>query len=183
MPKNENGAKNIYTSTNLLVYMTRLFPALNFLYLHNSAVDLYLKTLREAVQSIPEGILQLEYNCLPIITDYSDSRETENTGIILGYGFHPCDFEALSHPLNGLVFCLNPPYVSGINKVRMHHTQHGKGVIPIRSSFMMGKHRFLLTDQEFNLDNVVCGEIRTGEIYKKLEHYKPDPNDPDACLF
>ena len=163
--------------------MARLFPALSFLYLHDSAVDLYLKTLREAVQSIPQNVLQLEYNCFPIITDYSDSRDAENSGIVLGYGSHHSDFDGHSHPQEGLVFCLNPPYVSGIEKVRMHHTQHGNGIIPIRSSFMIGDHRFLLTDQEFNLDDVVCGELRNGEIYKKHEPYKPNPKDPDAVPF
>ncbi len=163
--------------------MARLFSALTFLYLRNSAVDLYLKILREAVQSIPQGVLQLENNCYPIITDYSDPREAENSGIVLGYGFHHSDFDGLSHPQAGLVFCLNPPYVSGIKEVRMHNTQHGNGILPVRSSFMIGEHRFLLTDQEFNLDDVVCGELRTGEIYKKPEPYKPDPKDADAIPF
>ena len=153
--------------------MVRLFPALSFLYLYNSAVDLYLKKVREAVQSVPQGVLQLELHCDPIITDYSDPREAENCGIVLGYGFHHSDFDGLSHPQEGLVFCLNPPHVRGIEKVRMHHTQHGSGVTPIPSSFMIGKHRFILTDQEFNLDNVVCGELSTGQIYKKTESHMP----------
>lgn len=168
MPKKLETGKNyiyIYKST---YYMARLFQALNFLYLHDSAVDLHLKTLREAVQFIPQNVLQLEYNCHPIITDYSSPREAENCGIVLGYGFHHSDFDGISHPHEGLVFCLNPPNANGIEKVRMHHTQHGNGVPPVRSSFMIGEHRFLLTDQEFNLDDVICGELRTGKMYEKI---------------
>ena len=163
--------------------MVRLFPAPSFLYLHNSAVDLYLRTLREAVQSIPLGILQLENNCYPIITDYSDPSLAENCGVVLGYGFHHLDFDGVLSPREGLVFCLNPPNSDRIGKIRMSHTKFKDGILPIRSSFMIGRNRFLLTDQEFNLDDVVCGELRTGKIYKKCEPYVPNPNDPDAIPF
>ena len=161
--------------------MANAFQELNFLYLHDSAIDMHLKRLREVVKSIPQNVLQLEHNCFPIIIDYSESRLASNRGIVLGHGFHHSDFDVFAHPREGLVFCLNPPYDHGIKNVRMHHTQYENGIIPVCSSFMIGDHRFLLTDKEFNLDKIVCGELKTGEIYKKPEPYKPNPTDPNDC--
>ena len=154
--------------------MTRLFPALRFLYLHNSSVDLYLKTLREAIQLIPAGVLRLEYDCFPIITDYSNSEESKNSGIVIGHGFPYSYFKNSHQPQEGLVFCLNPPITRDVENVTMHQTQHKTGIIPVHSSFMIGKHRFLLTDQEYNLDEIVCCELATGDTYHPTE-IREDP--------
>lgn len=167
------------------MFMAILVPAGGFLYLHDSAVDLYLKTLREAIKTLPRGVLQLEHGCYPVITDYSDSDIAANTGIRLGYGYHYSDYEKdpFSRPLSGLVFCLNPPYSNVIRDVNMYNTKHGDGVILLRSSFMIDYKRFLVTNEEFNLDEIVCGELRTGEKYKRPEPYKPDPANPAAIPF
>jgi hypothetical protein len=148
--------------------MTRLFPALEYLYLHDSSLDLYLKKLRSAIPAIPLGVLQLEYDCRPIITDYSPSEEAENCGITLGWGFHKSDFnQGRDSPREGLVFCLNPPITKDITNIRIPHTERREGIISIHSSFMIGENRFILTDKEFDLDLVICGELTSGEIYKK----------------
>lgn len=134
--------------------MVDLFPALDFLYLHDSALDLHLEELREAVRYIPFGTLHAEYNCHPVICDYVHPRE--GGGIFLGYGFHPSEFNR--PPEHGLVF-----FNRGAENVRVN----SKG--PVHASFEIGEHRFLLTDKEFNLDEVVCGNLHSGEIYMKSD--------------
>lgn len=165
--------------------MPRLFPVLNEVYLHNTALDLYLKTLREAMQSIPIGVLKLEEGCSLVITDFTDPRENEQSGISLGYGFHYSDFTGKNsgRPYAGLVFCLNPPLTTAITDIKIYVKEQECGLL-VHSSFKVGKNRFLLIGKEFNLDEVVCGILRTGEIYKKPtrpKQYKPYP--PNAVPF
>jgi hypothetical protein len=167
--------------------MARLFPAMGFLYLHDSAIDLYLKTLREAIATLPREVLQIELNCKPIIIDYTDPREGENSGIVLdsgivlGYGFHKSDFKNQwpRGPLEGLVFCLNPPHADNVEGVRMYQTRAEQGTNSmtnslIHSSFMIGPNRFVLTNREFDLDEVVCDVLATKERYTKPQPINTD---------
>ena len=166
--------------------MERLFPAMHFLYLHDSAVDLYLKSLREAISSIPHEVLQAEISCKPIIIDYSDTREGEDCGIVLGYGFHQSEFDDACryprHPLAGLAFCLNPPHAPKVGDIRIYNTKHISFPL-VRSSFMIGKNRFILTDEEFDLDKTWCCELNTGERYEKPKPCEIAPKTSEDIPF
>ena len=150
--------------------MAMLVPAMGFLYLHDSAVDLYLKSLREAIGSLPIDVLKVEYGCFPVVTDYSHTETAANAGVKLGFGFHHSDFEKdpFSMPRKGLVFCLNPPFRNDVENVQM---------LGEYSSFMIKDKRFILTDEQFNLDEIVCCELKTAEKYKKFEPVKHSPTE------
>ncbi len=146
-----------------------LFNAADFLYIHDSELDVYLKILRRAVQSIPDGVLQSEVGCHPIITRFVQGA-VGNAGIYLGHGFHFSDNSLRKN--QGLAFCLNPPYTDKIEKVEIHQAlQLDRGFMDC-SSFTVGENRFLLTPDRFNLDEVACGYLSTGEIYGKSERNK-----------
>jgi len=150
--------------------MITLVPAVNFLYLHkDSAADLYLETFRKGIASIPEGLLLMEPCCRPIITNRSDPRESQ--GITIGWGFHHSDFQdgGTRAPNSGLVFAINPPYVNGIDQIKMRQdaarvSEHSSSF----SSFRIGEQTFLLTDRNFDLDTPRgFGYLKTKEIYQK----------------
>ncbi len=160
--------------------MTRLFPPTSVLYLHETALDLYLSQLQNAFQSLPREVLQLEYNCHLVVTDFTGSRDdTMNSGIVLGWGYHSSDFPH-RNPDCGIVFMLNPPYVENITDIRLHFTAHEGGVLPALSTFKVNKQRFMLSRQEFDLDTIACGVVKTGNLHKKYtpERYGNTDIDP-----
>jgi len=149
--------------------MAGRIPNPYFLYIWESGIDLGLKTLRERITTIPGGLIQVEYGCYAVVSDFVNSGEIKGCDITLGYRFHPSIFEEdkMQCPHQGLLFHLNPPWVSNnvIQNIRMNHaTSHE---FAVKSSFMIGGNRFILTSQEFDLDKTICGDLRTGEIYKK----------------
>lgn len=140
--------------------MTLLEPVTEYLYLHDSCVDLYLKSIEPAMKEIPFGLLQVYPGCFPVICDYTNSQDSFNSGIVLGCGYHNSKDNHL-YLNQGLVFVLNQMN-SKIKNIKMFQTNHEL----FRSSFMINDYRYILTDKLYDLDKTLCRHLDSNEIHK-----------------
>lgn len=160
------------------------------LMLHDTALDLYIKRLQPAIASIPRGLINLEESCALVISDLIDVGERGIREIIsLGHGYHFSDFEGENYrnrPTDGIILRINPPFPKEVKNINLPcYPPEKSGFLSTCPSFDIGENRFALTPKVYNLDNVRCDDLRTGEPYKKqvITPYVPDPNNPDACPF
>jgi hypothetical protein len=156
-----------------------MFPVL---FLHESTVDLYLRSVREAIAVLPRGVLSLEEGCSLVVTDVVGiDTGSKVTGVVLGYGFHHSDFgfgpEKPPIPTQGIVLKLHPPASHDgtycITDVVVPVTTHtDRMLLDNHLHFKVGDWEYRLTPQEFDLDKVVCCVLETGAPYEK-------PPEPD----
>jgi len=161
------------------------------LILHQSTLDLFTKTLRSAIASIPRGLINLEDSCHLIIqylTSVPD-KGGEIDIISLAHGYHFCDFERRASP-EGIVLRVNPPYLDcrtsvAVRNVNVPCNEHHKTMLSGHPSFEIEKTRFVITSTAHDLDKVVCDYLDNLERYSKPQEvkYTPDPNNPDKIPF
>jgi len=169
--------------------MSQLFDIFRVLWLHESVVDLYLRSVREAIAALPKGVLSLEEGCSLVVTGVIGAdRNPKPTGVVLGYGFHKLDYgmgpDLPPTPIQGIALNLHPPASHDatyeVRDVKVHVTPHIGEMFPNNySHFKVGKWEFRLTPREFDLDEVVCHDLRTGEVYKKPREPSLDEWDED----
>jgi len=159
--------------------MTKIITASGFLFPHNSSIDIYCRPLKEAIKSIPEGILKLQHGCFPIIMDYNAIGHRENmeespfSEIFLGFGYHHSDFKENEIKPVGLIFNINPPYTGNtVKKVEMFQINDDQHLIKNYPSFMIKSDKFIIENKIFDLDKIVCTQLTDCQPYVKrvLDH-------------
>lgn len=148
---------------------------MQFLMLHDSEVDLYKNRLRRAISQLPSGLLMLEYECRPVITDFRNPLEDEEAGIELACGFHPGRLGQI-FPSTGIVFSLDTlsdPDARKLREVRLNILNTDR---PYNrpSTFMIGGERYILTGRLLNLDMHPCDDLVSGERYSRPRQLVPD---------
>ncbi len=147
-----------------------MFKPLRVLYLHQSALDLYIPTLQKGIKEIPEGFLQLDERAKLVIINYLHPSDTPNSGIVLACGYHFSEIPKWE--VEGLTICMHTPGDNNkpdnlegkVFDVRIKIGRLRESNYP---SFRTPSQSFFLSSEHVNLDEIICDDLYTQKRYEK----------------